>query len=55
VRVFVDGNTVISAWTNHAGTSEVGTANLAAGPHTVTVEYFEFGHDAMLAVWWNKK
>ncbi|CAG0937646.1 Anti-sigma-I factor RsgI3 [Thermoflexales bacterium] len=55
VRVFVDGNAVISAWTNHAGTTEVGTVNLAAGPHTVTVEYFEFGHDAMLAVWWNKK
>jgi len=54
-RVFVDGNTVISAWTNHAGTTEVGTANLNAGPHTVTVEYFEFGHDALIAVWWNKK
>lgn len=54
-RVFVDGNAVISAWTNHAGTTEVGTANLGAGPHTVTVEYYEFGHDALLAVWWNKK
>jgi LysM repeat protein len=55
VRVFVDGNAVISAWTNHAGTTEVGTANLNAGPHTVTVEYYEFGHDALVAVWWNKK
>jgi LysM repeat protein len=55
VRVFVDGNTVISAWTNHAGTTEVGTANVNAGPHTVTVEYYEFGHDALVAVWWNKK
>ncbi len=54
-RVFVDGNAVISAWTNHAGTTEVGTANLGAGPHTVTVEYFQFGHDSLLAVWWNKK
>jgi hypothetical protein len=54
-RVFVDGNAVISAWTNHAGTTEVGTANINAGPHTVTVEYFEFGHDALIAAWWNKK
>lgn len=55
VRVFVDGNAVISSWTNHAGATEVGTANLNAGPHTVTVEYYEFGHDALVAVWWNRK
>ena len=55
VRVFVDGNAVISSWTNHAGATEVGTANVNAGPHTITVEYYEFGHNALLAVWWNKK
>ena len=55
VRVFVDGNAVISAWTNHAGTTEVGTANIGAGPHTVTVEYYQFGHDSLLAVWWYQK
>jgi hypothetical protein len=55
VRLFVDGNSVISAWTNHAGTTQVGTANLNAGPHTITVEYYQFGHDSLLAVWWNRK
>jgi hypothetical protein len=55
VRVFVDGNAVLNAWTNHAGTTEVGTANVNAGPHTITVEYYEFGHNALLTVWWNKK
>ena len=55
VRIFVDGNSVLNAWTNHAGTTEVGTANLNAGPHTVTVEYYQFGHDSLLAVWWNLK
>ena len=55
VRLFVDGNSIISAWSNHAGTKQVGTANLAAGPHNVTVEYFQFGHDSQLIVWWDKK
>jgi LysM repeat protein len=55
VRLFVDGNAVINAWTDHAGTTQVGTANLNAGPHNVTVEYYQFGHDSMLSVWWNKK
>jgi LysM repeat protein len=54
-RVFVDGNAVISSWTNHAGATEVGTINLGAGPHDVTVEYYQFGHDSLLAVWWNRK
>jgi LysM repeat protein len=55
VRLFVDGNAVINAWTNHAGTTQIGTANLSAGPHNVTVEYYQFGHDSLLTVWWNRK
>jgi hypothetical protein len=55
VRLFVDGNAVINAWSNHAGTTQIGTANLGAGPHNLTVEYYQFGHDSLLAVWWNRK
>jgi LysM repeat protein len=55
VRLFVDGNAVISAWTNHAGTTQIGTASLGAGPHNMTVEYYQFGHDSLLYVWWIKK
>lgn len=55
VRLFVDGNAVVNAWSNHAGTTQVGTANLGAGPHTVTVEYYQFGHDSLLTVWWFRK
>jgi hypothetical protein len=55
VRLFVDGNAVINAWSNHAGEVQVGTANLGAGPHTVMVEYYQFGHDSLLTVWWDKK
>ncbi len=55
VRLFVDGNVVISSWTNHAGSTEVGTANLNAGPHNMTVEYYQFGHDSLLYLWWDRK
>ncbi len=55
VRVFVDGNAVVNAWSNHAGTTQVGTANLYYGAHTITVEYYQFGHDSLLTVWWNKQ
>ncbi len=55
VRIFVDGNAVVNAWTNHAGTTQVGTANLNAGPHNLTVEYYQFGHDSLLYVWWGLK
>ena len=55
VRLFVDGNVVINAWSNHAGTTQIGTANLGTGPHNMTVEYYQFGHDSLLYVWWAKK
>ena len=41
--------------TDAAEAKEVGTANLAAGPHTVMVEYYQFGHDSQLTVWYDKK
>ncbi len=55
MRLFVDGNSVISAWSDHPGTTQVGTANLAGGPHNLTVEYYQFGHDSLLNVWWFRK
>jgi hypothetical protein len=33
----------------------VGTANLNAGPHNMTVEYYQFGHDSLLYLWWDRK
>ena len=55
VRIYVDDNVVLNAWSNHAGTTEIGTANITAGVHTVKVEYYEFGHQAKIIVWWDKK
>lgn len=48
VRVYVDGVRVIDQW--HSATGETYTAdfNLAAGPHTFVVEYYEAGGDAFI-------
>ena len=54
VRIYVDDQVVVNEWTNHAGTTVLGTVNLTAGVHTVKVEYYEFGHDAKIVVWWTK-
>ena len=54
VRIYVDTNLVVNDWFDHRGVSK-GTINLAAGPHTVKVEYYDFGRDAMITVWWAKK
>lgn len=47
VRVFVDGQRVIDNWTVHGITMDVATVPLAAGPHTVRMEYFEAGGEAL--------
>lgn len=54
VRLYVDNNLVINDWFDHRGVSK-GTYNISAGPHTIKVEYYDFGHDAMITVWWAKK
>jgi hypothetical protein len=54
VRIYVDGNLVVNEWYDHPGTVAKGTANLSSGPHTVRVEYYEFGRDAAITVWTEK-
>ncbi|MBI5567048.1 MAG: LysM peptidoglycan-binding domain-containing protein [Chloroflexi bacterium] len=54
VRIYVDNNLVVNDWFDHRGVSK-GTVNLSAGPHTVKVEYYDFGREAMITVWWAKK
>ncbi|WP_285474703.1 PA14 domain-containing protein [Actinoplanes sp. NBRC 101535] len=46
VRVTVDGLRVIDAWTDGAGVRTGGTL-LGGGPHTVVMEYYENGGDAV--------
>ena len=54
VRIYVDDQIVVNEWSNHAGTTVAGTVNLTAGVHTVKVEYYQFGHEALITVWWNQ-
>ncbi|HLF28503.1 MAG TPA: PA14 domain-containing protein [Anaerolineae bacterium] len=55
VRIYVDDEAVINEWFEHNGTTIFGDITLAAGTHTVRVEYFEFAHDAQIYVWWERR
>jgi hypothetical protein len=50
IRVLVDGVRVIDAWTYQSTTRYSATVSLAAGQHTVIVEYFENNGDATARV-----
>jgi glucose/arabinose dehydrogenase len=49
-RLFVDGKLVVDHDGVHGGTEKSGKAALAAGPHEVTVEYFDAGGGESLVV-----
>ncbi len=55
VRVSVDGQLVIDEWFEHNGTTLIGDVTLTAGVHALRVDYFEFGHNAQIYVWWEKR
>jgi len=53
VRVWVDGAQVIDAWINQKlPNTHTGDLSLAAGQHTIVVEYYEHGGEASAHVWW---
>ena len=53
VRLWVDGGLVIDAWINQKlPNTHTGDLALAAGQHTVVVEYYEHGGEASAHVWW---
>jgi LysM repeat protein len=54
VRIYVDNNLVVNDWFDHNGVSK-GTISLSAGPHTVKVEYYDRGREALITVWWAKQ
>ena len=55
VRIFVDGKRIVDAWTKQSlPNTRSGDIVLAAGQHTIVVEYFEEGGEAGAHVWWNR-
>jgi hypothetical protein len=54
VRVYVDSKAVIDEWANNPGTEFAGEIKLSAGNHAIKVEYYEYGYDAKVKVWWEK-
>ncbi len=52
VRILVDGAAVVNGWQDQATTAYQGVATLATGMHAVTVEYYDQGAIAALAVSW---
>jgi hypothetical protein len=53
IRVKVDGTWVINRWQDQAATTVRGDQWLAAGTHTVTVEYYEHGGVAQAQLSWS--
>lgn len=51
-RLFVDGTLVIDWWSDHTYTSKAVTLTLAAGVHTIVVEYYQFYGGAQIAFTW---
>jgi len=53
VRVWVDGGLVVDAWIDQKQlNTHTGEVYLAAGQHTLVVEYYEHGGGASAHVWW---
>ncbi len=54
VRIYVDDKLVVDGWGVHPAQGYFGDTYLAAGYHTVRVEYFEQSENALIKVSWSK-
>jgi hypothetical protein len=54
VRLYVDDALVIDAWQDGTRREITADRNLAAGNHTLRIEYYEQSGDAVIRVWWEK-
>jgi hypothetical protein len=55
VRIYVDGNRVLDAWQHQKlPNTHYADVTLAAGNHTVVVDYYEEGGEAAIHVWWDR-
>lgn len=56
VRVWVDGALVVDAWADQKlPNTHTGEVRLAAGQHTIVVEYYEHGGEARAHAWWQSR
>ncbi|KAA3657310.1 MAG: hypothetical protein DWQ04_28460, partial [Chloroflexi bacterium] len=54
VRVYVDGSLVIDEWHDATANTYSADVTIAAGSHTIRVDYYEGTGDANINVWWSK-
>ena len=52
VRLYIDGQALILDWVNQAPSNSFGSATLAEGPHSIVVEYYENGGQAVCRLDW---
>jgi RHS repeat-associated protein len=52
VRLWIDGNLVIDSWQTYAYRQLTADVNLAAGPHSIKLEYFEYINEATARLEW---
>ncbi len=55
VRLYVDGVRVMDEWHGANAQSYCVQVDLAKGVHTVMVEYYEDGGNALIYVWWERR
>ncbi len=54
IRVYIDDELVINQWNDHGVTAFTGNKTLTAGAHTIRVEYYEGGWDAVAKFNWTQ-
>jgi hypothetical protein len=53
VRLYIDGRLVIDHWQDQSTTAYDYVADLSAGNHTITMEYYDGGWDAIAKLSWD--
>lgn len=53
VRLWVDGQLLVDAWTDHSKRDDIGTVALTPGKHAIRMEFYEKGYDAIAQLAWS--
>ncbi|MEV0644737.1 PA14 domain-containing protein [Phytomonospora sp. NPDC050363] len=53
VRLWVDGQLLVDAWNDHSKRDDTGTIALTAGRHSIRMEFYEKGYDAIAQLAWS--